>query len=287
MAVKGRVAIVTGAGAGLGRAYALHLAALGWRVLVNNRRRTVDSQGLGSAEAVAVEIRAAGGEAEISEEDVLDPQSGARLVGQALDAWGQLDGLVANAGVDQHAAFHRIAVADFLKIFESNFHGTLYVTHAAYGHMRGAGHGRIVLSTSSAALHGLHGLSAYAASKAALLGLMKTLAAEGQARDVYTNVVAPYARTRMTAGHGDAALLEPFAAEAVAPLIATLLAPQSEVNGEILIVGAGRWRRAAIVEQADSEDLPLAAEHLRRGAPLREFKDALEAFRDFAKREGS
>lgn len=155
-----RVAIVTGAGTGLGRAYALDLARSGVRVVVNNRRREVDALGRGSADHVVAEILAAGGEAVANGDDVCAPSAGERMVRQALDTWGRLDVLVNNAGVDQHAAFHKIDLATFRAIFDVNFFGTVDVTHAAWRHMRNAGHGRIIVSTSSAGLHGLHGLTA-------------------------------------------------------------------------------------------------------------------------------
>ncbi len=152
-----RVAIVTGAGIGLGRAYARRLAADGMRVIVNNRRREVDAAGLGSADHVVGEILADGGEAVANYEDVCAAGAGVRIVEQALATWGRLDVLVNNAGVDQHAAFHKIDLVDFRRIFDVNFFGTLDVTHAAWRHMRDAGHGRVLVSTSSAGLHGLHG----------------------------------------------------------------------------------------------------------------------------------
>ena len=134
-------------------------------------------------------------------EDVCADGAGESMVAQALATWGRLDALVNNAGVDQHAAFHKIDLEAFRSIFDVNFFGTLQVTHAAWQHMRAAGHGRVLVSTSSAGLHGLHGLSAYASSKAALIGLARTLAAEGASRDLFCNAIAPYAATRMTGAH--------------------------------------------------------------------------------------
>src|SRR5512143_43042 len=193
-----RVAIVTGAGTGLGRAYALRLAADGLRVVVNNRKREVDGQGRGSADLVVQEIASAGGEALANYEDVCSDGAGERMVRQAIDAWGRLDVLVNNAGVGQHVPFHKIDLAAFRTIFDINFLGTLQVTHAAWTLMRSAGHGRVLVSTSSAGLHGLHGLSAYAAAKGALISLARSLAQEGASHDVYCNAIAPYAATRMT-----------------------------------------------------------------------------------------
>jgi NAD(P)-dependent dehydrogenase (short-subunit alcohol dehydrogenase family) len=286
-----RVAIVTGAGIGLGRAYALELARRGTRVVVNNRRREVDAEGRGSADRVVEEIRAAGGEALADYEDVCDDGAGERLVRRALQAWGRLDALVNNAGVDQHAPFHRIELAEFRRIFDVNFFGTLQVTHAAWGPMRAAGHGRILVSSSSAGLHGLHGLSAYAASKAALIGLARTLAAEGASRDVFCNAIAPYAATRMTESHLDAAAREAMAPERVAPLVADLVSASSRRNGEVIVAGLGWARRATTVEigagmAADSfalqkESAPASHARLEVPGVCAEFADALQSFADF------
>jgi NAD(P)-dependent dehydrogenase (short-subunit alcohol dehydrogenase family) len=289
-----RVAIVTGAGTGLGRAYALRLAADGLRVLVNNRRREVDERGRGSADRVVEEILAAGGVAVANHEDVCADGAGERMVAQALATWGRLDVLVNNAGVDQHAAFHRIDLASFRAIFDVNFLGTLQVTHAAWAHMRRAGHGRVLVSTSSAGLHGLHGLSAYAAAKAALIGLARTLAAEGADHDLFCNAVAPYAATRMTAAHVAEALRERMAPELVAPLVSALVSERSRLNGQVLVVGQGWARRAATVELDAlvevGPEAPVDAFAQRVGEPLRipgvctEFRDGRESFADFVSR---
>ena len=143
-----RVAIVTGAGKGLGRSYAIYLAARGARVLVNNRRRSNSEPS--SADEVVQAIRQAGGQAIASYESVEDPAAGQRIVQQALDAWGRVDILINNAGVDQRSTFHKVSVEQFRQIFDINFYGSLYVTHAAYARMRAAGYGRIVVSTSVA-----------------------------------------------------------------------------------------------------------------------------------------
>jgi NAD(P)-dependent dehydrogenase (short-subunit alcohol dehydrogenase family) len=289
-----RVAIVTGAGTGLGRAYALRLAADGLRVLVNNRRREVDERGRGSADRVVEEILAAGGVAVANHEDVCADGAGERMVAQALATWGRLDVLVNNAGVDQHAAFHRIDLASFRAIFDVNFLGTLQVTHAAWAHMRRAGHGRVLVSTSSAGLHGLHGLSAYAAAKAALIGLARTLAAEGADHDLFCNAIAPYAATRMTAAHVAEALRERMAPELVAPLVSALVSERSRLNGQVLVVGQGWARRAATVELDAlvevGPEAPVDAFAQRVGEPLRipgvctEFRDGRESFADFVSR---
>lgn len=287
------VVIVTGAGTGLGRAYARHLAARGWRVVVGNRLRAgPDGAPLpSSAEAVVAEIRAAGGEAIAHHDDVCAEGAGERMLAAALGAWGRLDALVNNAGVDQHAPFHRISLEDFRRIMAVNFDGTVAVTHPIYRHMRERGSGRIVVSVSSAGVHGLHGLTAYAASKGALIAFMRSLAAEGAARGVFCSAIAPYAATRMTDPHLTDELRATMTAESVAPVVAALIAQDSRANGQTWIAGAGWVRRASAVEWGSG--FPVAddlAERLTAGGaptpgvasatPL-EFPDALAAHNAF------
>ena len=279
------VVIVTGAGIGLGRAYALHLAGLGWRVVVNNRLRAgPDGAPLpSSAEAVVAEIRAAGGEAVAHHDDVCADGAGERLLATALGAWGRLDALVNNAGVDQHMPFHRIDLEGFRSIMAVNFDGTVAVTHPIYRHMRDQGSGRIVVSVSSAGLHGLHGLTAYAASKGALLAFMRSLAAEGAPRDVHCAAIAPYAATRMTDPHLTDELRATMTPEAVAPMVAKMVAPGSGCNGETWVVGAGWARRASAVEWGAGAPISACTDGSEAVAPgpPREFTDALAAHADF------
>ena len=279
------VVIVTGAGIGLGRAYALHLAGLGWRVVVNNRLRVgPDGAPLpSSAEAVVAEIRAAGGEAVAHHDDVCAEGAGERMLATALGAWGRLDALVNNAGVDQHMPFHRIDLEGFRSIMAVNFDGTVAVTHPIYRHMRDQGSGRIVVSVSSAGLHGLHGLTAYAASKGALLAFMRSLAAEGAPRDVHCAAIAPYAATRMTDPHLTDELRATMTPEAVAPMVAKMVAPGSGCNGETWVVGAGWARRASAVEWGAGAPISACTDGSEAVAPgpPREFTDALAAHADF------
>jgi NAD(P)-dependent dehydrogenase (short-subunit alcohol dehydrogenase family) len=283
-----RVAIVTGAGKGLGRAYALHLAARGARVLVNNRRRPGTEPA--SADEVVQAIRQAGGEAIANYDSVQDPATGERIVQQALDAWGRIDVLVNNAGVDQRSTFHKVSVAEFERIFAINFHGSLYVTHAAYARMRSAGYGRIVVSTSAAGLYGLHGLTAYAASKAALIGFMRALALEGKSHNVLTNAIAPFAATPMTARQGNMpeSFMTTMSPEFVAPAVALLVSEQTRLNGQVIMAGKGVFRRAASVEGRGlcyTEQTEMTPEALARDVDQlldmessREFADAMASF---------
>ena len=283
-----RVAIVTGAGKGLGRAYAMLLAARGARVLVNNRRRSNDEPS--SADNVVQAIREAGGQAIANYESVEDPAAGERIVQQALDVWGRIDVLVNNAGVDQRSTFHKVSVEQFRQIFDINFYGSLYVTHAAYARMRAAGYGRIVVSTSVAGLYGLHGLTAYSASKAALVGFMRTLAAEGKSHNVLTNAIAPYAATPMTARQGNMPeeFLRTMSPEFVAPMVALMVSEQTSLNGQVIIAGRGVFRRAANVEgrglryaeptAATAEALARDVAHILDMKDATEFADAMAAF---------
>ncbi len=295
------VVIVTGAGTGLGCAYASHLAALGWRVVVNNRVRAgPDGVPLPSAaEAVAAAILAAGGEAIAQHDDVCADGAGQRMLDAALGRWGRIDALVNNAGVDQHEPFHRIALQDFRRIMAVNFDGTVAVTQPIYQHMRAQGRGRIVVSVSSAGLHGLHGLTAYAASKGALLAFMRSLAAEGAPRGVHCSAIAPYAATRMTGPHLDDDLRQKMPPASVAPVVAALIRPLSRTNGQTWVAGAGWVRRASSVEWGEGfavdDDLashldapvyaPVDARIGQSAAVVperpREFSDALGAHTDF------
>jgi len=283
-----KVAIVTGAGKGLGRSYAIYLAARGARVVVNNRRRSNSEPS--SADEVVQAIRQAGGQAIANYDSVEDPAAGARIVQQAVDAWGRVDILINNAGVDQRSTFHKVSVEQFRQILDINFYGSLYVTHAAYARMRAAGYGRIVVSTSVAGLYGLHGLTAYSAAKAALIGFMRTLAMEGKSHNVLTNAIAPYAATPMTARQGNMPeeFMTTMRPEFVAPAVALLVSDQTSLNGQVIIAGKGAFRRAANVEgrglryaeptEATAEALARDVAQLLDMEGATEFADAMAAF---------
>ena len=243
-----RVAIVTGAGKGLGRAYAEYLAGQGIRVLVNNRCHQTDAPGETSAEQVVRAIRSAGGEAIANLDGVDDPRSGQRMVEQALGTWGRLDILIANAGVELGEAFHKMTLESLQRVMGINFFGTFHAVHAAYPVMREARHGRIVVTISTAGLHGNHGMTAYSSSKAALIGLMRSLALEGASRNVHVNAIAPFAATPMTSHHLPEALARKLSTDHVAPVVAWLVSEECALNGEILIAGRGVLRRAATIE---------------------------------------
>jgi NAD(P)-dependent dehydrogenase (short-subunit alcohol dehydrogenase family) len=244
--LEGRVVIVTGAGKGLGRAYALDLARRGARVVVNNR--WTDKRQPSSAEAVVAEIRALGGEAVADHGEAERAATGQALVDLALSTFGRLDAVVSNAGVPQTARLHRQTAEDFQRVFDINFQGAFHLVHAAWSALSAAPAGRIVLSASSAGLYGGDGMAAYAASKAALIGLVRGLAVEGRRRNLMINAIAPYAATAMTTPHLSAPLAERMDPSDVAPLVSWLVSEGCDISGQTLVSGGGRLRAAYAVE---------------------------------------
>lgn len=242
----GQVIIVTGAGKGLGRAYARYLAANGARVVVNNRSHPGEEQA--SADRVVAQIREAGGEAVADHSEITAAEAGERLLALALDTWGRLDAHIANAGVSEGRSFHKQSPEEFRQNLEVNLYGTVNVLHPLYAHLYEQRRGAILLSTSVAGLYGEHGLPAYSTSKAALLGLTYALAHEGAARGLRVNAIAPYAATQMTAEHLPAALRERMSPEHVAPVAAWLVSDACAMNGEIVISGGGKVARARMME---------------------------------------
>jgi NAD(P)-dependent dehydrogenase (short-subunit alcohol dehydrogenase family) len=211
--LSGQVAIVTGAGTGLGRAYALQLASQGASVIVNNRTTNGPS-----ADRVVAAIRARGGEAVANYECVEEPDAGRRLVAAAAERYGRLDIIIANAAVDRAARFQNIEPETFDAVMQVNFFSVVRLLQAAWPLLLAAKYGRVLVSTSTAGLYGNHGQAAYASSKAALLGLMRTLAIEGASSGVNANAIAPYAVTRLTAPWFPEQHRNAFTPEAVARL---------------------------------------------------------------------
>ena len=244
--MKGRVAIITGAGRGLGRTYARYFAARGATVIINTRGKPTGSAD--SAEAVAEEIRHRGGSAAAFPGDVQDPEMGERLLAFALEHYGRCDILLNNAGVPEANPFHKQTLEEFRAVFDPNFFGTLNVTRPIYRQMRERGYGRIVVSTSAAGLHGVRGMPAYSASKAALIGLMRAIALEAGTRNLRCNALAPYAATGMTDGYLPASIRPLLDPAFVAPVAAWLCGENCATSGEVFVVGGGRICRAVTLE---------------------------------------
>ncbi len=280
--LTGRVALVTGAGKGLGRAYALHLAACGAAVVVNNRAH---ADGRRPAQAVVDAIVAAGGRAIANDDAVDDPACGQRMVHAALAAFGHLDILVANAGIAHFAAVHKTPADEWQRQMAVNFFGALHPLLAVLPVMRAQGHGRIVLTTSTAGLLGAPALGPYGAAKAAVYALARTVAQENAKGDVRCNVLAPYARTDMNSffvPEAAAARLDPAH---VAPLVAWLASTACPLNGETLIGNVHLVRRAALLESAGA---PLAAgwPAIAAMAGAREIADGGASLDDFIRALG-
>ena len=244
---KGRVAIVTGAGGGLGREHALALAARGARVLVNDLGGTRDGSGGSSsaAQAVVDEIRAAGGEALANGASVTDPVAVQAMVQQAVDAWGRVDILVNNAGILRDKSFAKMELADFQLVVDVHLMGAVNCTKAVWALMNEQKYGRIVMTTSSSGLYGNFGQSNYGAAKMALVGLMQTLSLEGAKNNIRVNCLAPTAATRMTEGLMPQEVLDALKPEAVVPAM-LVLAHESAPTRTILCAGAGTFEAAHV-----------------------------------------
>src|SRR3984885_7787280 len=290
--LAGRVAVVSGGGRGLGRAFCLALARQGASVVVNNRNRVVDGDGLGPADHVVFEIASFGGSAVASYSDASSPSAGEEMVEAALSRWGRLDICVANAGIGVGGMFHRQPAEVFDEVLAVNLLGSIRLARAAMAGMRAAGYGRIILVASTGGLHGDIGLSAYAASKGGLLAFGRSLAAEGAGQGVLTNMLLPYALTQMTADEiSDDGVRRRMTAEAVAPVLTALASPDCTLNGEYIVTGGGLLRRASPVEwetvalpggsSLSAAQLASLGEESGRGKP-REFGVSVDAFTDLA-----
>jgi NAD(P)-dependent dehydrogenase (short-subunit alcohol dehydrogenase family) len=256
---NGQVAIVTGAGGGLGRAHALHLAKLGAKVVVNDLGGALDGTGGNSeaAEKVVAEIKAAGGEAIANGASVSDDAGAIHLIKQAMDAFGRVDVLVANAGILRDKSFGKMELKDFEADVNVHLMGTVKPTKAVWDIMKAQGYGRIVVTTSSTGLYGNFGQTNYGAAKASLVGFMHSLKLEGAKDNIKVNAICPVAATRMTEKLLPPAILEMLKPEYVSPAVA-YLASQDAPSGMILTAAAGVFSTARI-EETDGVNLGHAA----------------------------
>jgi NAD(P)-dependent dehydrogenase (short-subunit alcohol dehydrogenase family) len=245
----GRVAIITGAGGGLGRSHALELARRGAHVLVNDLGGALDGSGssASAAQRVVDEITSLGGSAAPNHDSVATPEGGQAIVQAAVDAFGRVDVLVNNAGILRDKAFHKMDPAMIDTVIDVHLKGALYVSQPAFCLMRDQGYGRIVNTSSASGLFGNFGQANYGAAKAGLAGLTRVLALEGASRGIRVNAIAPIAATRMTAEIlGDlAALVSP---DRVSPLVAYLAHEECSVSGHVYSVAGGRIARIFVAE---------------------------------------
>jgi NAD(P)-dependent dehydrogenase (short-subunit alcohol dehydrogenase family) len=244
-----RVAIVTGAGRGLGRAYALLLAAKGTRVVVNDTGGSVTGDGAdpGPAHDVVAEIRAAGGDAVACTESVATAQGGDAIIQTAVDHYGRVDIVIHNAGNVRPGSLKEMSHKDFGAVLDVHLRGAFHVVRPAFPLMCDARYGRVVLTSSIGGLYGNHGVANYAVAKAGMIGLCNVVALEGAAEGVKCNVIIPSAVTRMAKGL-DISSYPPMGPELVAPVVGWLAHECCSITGEMLVAIAGRVARAVVAE---------------------------------------
>jgi NAD(P)-dependent dehydrogenase (short-subunit alcohol dehydrogenase family) len=252
----GRVAIVTGAGNGLGRAHALGLASRGAKVVVNDFGGARDGTGgsMTAAESVIEEIRAAGGTAMADGADVSNFEQVSAMVAKATRDWGSVDLMCANAGILRDKSFAKMELADFAKVLDVHLTGTFYCCKAVWEGMRARNYGRIVLTASSSGLYGNFGQANYGAAKTGMVGLMNVLAEEGRKTDIRVNIVSPTAATRMTEELLPAQALQLMKPEAITPAVEYLLSENAPTK-TIMGAGAGSF---AVIRILESEGVNFA-----------------------------
>jgi NAD(P)-dependent dehydrogenase (short-subunit alcohol dehydrogenase family) len=245
----GRVAVVTGGGRGLGREYALLLAARGAKVVVNDVGGSLTGVGTddGPAQQVVDEIRSAGGEAVANTDSVATAVGGQAIVAGALDAYGRLDVVIHNAGNVRRGSLRELSYEDFDAVLDVHLRGAFHVVRPAFPLMCDAGYGRVVLTSSIGGLYGNQGVANYAVAKAGMIGLSNVIALEGAEHGVTSNVIVPSAVTRMAEGI-DTSAYPPMGAELVAPVVCWLAHESCSITGEMLIAIAGRVAGALVAE---------------------------------------
>jgi NAD(P)-dependent dehydrogenase (short-subunit alcohol dehydrogenase family) len=252
----GRVAIVTGAGNGLGRAHALGLASRGAKVVVNDFGGARDGTGgsLTPAEAVVEEIREAGGEAMADGADVSNYEQVKAMVAKATEKWGSVDLLCANAGILRDKSFAKMEISDFAKVLDVHLTGTFYCCKAVWDGMRSRNFGRIVVTTSSSGLYGNFGQANYGAAKTGMIGLMNVLAEEGRKTNIRVNMISPSAATRMTEELLPPQALALMRPESITPAVLFLLGEDAPTR-TIMGAGAGSF---AVIKILETEGINLA-----------------------------
>lgn len=245
----GRVAVITGGGRGLGRAYALLMAARGCKVVVNDLGGALRGDGPDTsvAQSVVDEIVAAGGEAIANADSVATPEGGRAIIQAALDKWGRIDALIHNAGNVRYGSIRDISYDDFKSVVDVHLMGAFHVVQAAFGHMCDQNFGRIVLTSSIGGVYGNKNCVNYGVSKSGMIGLNNVAALEGEEFNVKSNVIVPSAVTRMAEGI-DISQYPPMGPELVAPVVAWMAHEACSVTGELIASIAGRIARMFLAE---------------------------------------
>jgi NAD(P)-dependent dehydrogenase (short-subunit alcohol dehydrogenase family) len=245
----GKVAIVTGSGGGLGREHALELARRGAKVVINDLGGAMDGKGGSSAaaDAVVAEIKAMGGEAIANGSSVTDDAGVQHMIDQAMQEWGRIDIIIANAGILRDKSFSKMEIADFEAVLNVHVMGTVKPVKAAWEIMKSQNYGRIVVTTSSTGLYGNFGQANYGAAKLGLVGFMNTMKIEGQKNNIHVNAISPVAATRMTEGLMPPEALAQLKPQYVTPGVVYLVSEDAP-TGAILTAGAGVFSLARIYE---------------------------------------
>jgi NAD(P)-dependent dehydrogenase (short-subunit alcohol dehydrogenase family) len=260
----GKVAVITGAGGGLGRSHALELARRGALVVINDLGGSIDGTGSGTtaAQAVVDEIKEGGGEAVANYDSVATPEGGQNIIKTAVDTFGRIDIVINNAGILRDTSFKNMTAEQLEPVLDVHLKGAFYVTQPAWAHMRDQGYGRIVNTASGAGIFGNFGQTNYGAAKMGLVGLTRVLAIEGAKYNIKANAIAPVAKTRMTDS-----ILGPLAdklqPEYVTPVVTFLVHEDCPVTGEVYSVGGGRVARIFVGVTPGIVDADLTAEIVR------------------------
>jgi NAD(P)-dependent dehydrogenase (short-subunit alcohol dehydrogenase family) len=260
----GKVAIITGAGGGLGRSHALDLARRGALVVVNDLGGSTDGTGSSesAAQKVVDEITAAGGEAVASYDSVATPEGGANIVKAAVDTFGRIDIIINNAGILRDTSFKNMTPDQLNPVLDVHLRGAFHVTQPAWQIMRDQGYGRIVNTSSAAGIFGNFGQANYGAAKMGLVGLTRVLAVEGAKNNIKVNAIAPVAKTRMTEElFGEA--MDKLSPELITPIVTYLTHEDCPVSGEVYSVGGGRVARVFVGVTPGFVDPELSAESVR------------------------
>jgi NAD(P)-dependent dehydrogenase (short-subunit alcohol dehydrogenase family) len=248
--VEDRVIVVTGAGGGLGREYALTLAREGASVVVNDLGGSRDGTGAGHsmADQVVTEIKEAGGRAVANYDSVAESAGAENIIKTALDEFGKVDGVVSNAGILRDGTFHKMPFENWDSVLKVHLYGGYNVIRAAWPHFREQSYGRIVVATSTSGLFGNFGQANYSAAKLGLVGLINTLAQEGAKYNIKANALAPIAATRMTEDILPPEVFKKLTPEYVAPVVSYLCTEEVPDTASVFIVGGGKVQRAALFQ---------------------------------------
>lgn len=245
-----RVAVITGAGGGLGRAHALLLASRGAKIVVNDLGGSMDGVGGDNtpAQKVVDEIKAAGGEAVPNYDSVSEWDSAQKIIQTAIDSYGKVDILINNAGILRDKSMMKMEMQDWELIIAVHLSGTFFCTKAAFPHMREAGYGRILSTASAAGIYGNFGQTNYSAAKMGIAGMMLSVKLEGAKYNIKANTLVPVAGTRLTATVMPPQVVEMLKPEFVSPIAAYAVSEACQASGQIFVAGAGYYSRAAMVE---------------------------------------